>query len=113
MRLHIGKSLIVCQFLSSVLFGAVTLSVSPSSISLSGAAGSTTPIINNSARVSAAGTGSGSLTVSVTPPSSWLTASAGASTITAGGAAVVITVTANPASLSAGARSGTVTITSG
>src|SRR5258708_7450474 len=116
MRRHFGIKFVLCQFLFSGLLGAaVTLSVSPSSISLSGFASSNTPITSYSARVSATGTGSGALVVSTTPAFSWLSAWAGSPTITAGGTAVIIAVSADPGSgdLNTGTNSGSVTITSG
>ena len=116
MRRHFGIKFVLCQFLFSGFLGAaVTLSVSPSSISLSGLASSNSPITSYSARVSATGTGSGALVVSTTPAFSWLSAWAGSSTIAAGGAAVVIAVSADPGSgdLNTGTNSGSVTITSG
>src|SRR5262245_15153282 len=113
MRHYLGTALLLCHFLACGLFGAVTLNISPSTISLAGTAGSTTPITNNSTSVSATGSGSGSLTLSTSPASSWLTASASSATITAGGPAVGIAVSVNPAGLTAGSRSGSVTIASG
>src|ERR1700674_4551291 len=113
---HFGIRHVACQLLFSGLLGAaVTLSVSPNNISLSGLADSNTPVTSYAAKVSATGSGSGSLNVSTTPASSWLYAWAGSPTIAAGGAAVVIAVSVSPGAgdLNAGANSGSVTITSG
>ena len=116
MRRHFGIRFVICQFLFSGCLGAaVTLGVSPSSISLSGLASSNTPITSYSARVTATGTGSGALTVSTTPAFSWLSAWASSPTIAAGRGAVVIAVSADPGNgdLNTGTNSGSVTITSG
>src|SRR5260370_5961934 len=116
MHHHFGIRLVLCHLvLSGFLGAAVTLSVSPRSISLSGVASANATITSYSDRVSARGSGSGALVVSTTPASSWLSAWAGSPTIAAGGAAVVIAVSADPGSgdLNTGTNSGSVTITSG